>query len=143
MNWRMLTEKIWYPGYPAPAWVWQSTPAGDSFAAGKFSLVPLAVGTLKAAFCAMLFATPLALAATMYSAWFMSAGLRRWIKPAMEIMGAVPSVIVGVIAGLWLAPHLAGALGGIMLLPALLPLLVLAVAYLAGRRAGVADGPSG
>ncbi|MGL9724560.1 hypothetical protein [Sodalis sp. (in: enterobacteria)] len=59
MNWRTLTEKIWYPGYPAPAWVWQSTPAGDSFAAGKFSLVPLAVGTLKAAFCAMLFATPL------------------------------------------------------------------------------------
>ncbi len=70
----------------------------------------------------------------MYSAWFMYAGLRRWIKAAMEIMGAVPSVIVGVIAGLWLAPHLAGALGGIMLLPALLPLLVLAVAYLAGRR---------
>lgn len=126
---RTLTQKIWYPGYPAPAWVWQSTPAGDSFAAGKYSLVPLAVGTLKAAACAMLFATPLALAAAMYSAWFMSAGLRRWVKPAMEIMGAVPSVIVGVIAGLWLVPHLATALGGLVLLP----LLILAAAYLAGR----------
>ncbi|WP_376775528.1 hypothetical protein [Candidatus Sodalis endolongispinus] len=130
--WRTLTQRIWYPGYPAPAWVWQSTPAGDSFAAGKYSLVPLAVGTLKAAACAMLFATPLALAAAMYSAWFMSAGLRRWVKPAMEIMGAVPSVVVGVIAGLWLVPHLATALGGLVLLPVLLPLFILAVAYLAG-----------
>ena len=45
------------------------------------------------------FATPLALAAAMYTAWFMSPGLRRWVKPGIEMMGALPSVVIGLIAG--------------------------------------------
>ncbi|NDL65396.1 ABC transporter permease subunit [Acerihabitans arboris] len=132
ISWRTLTQKVWYHHYPAPAWVWQSTSAGGQDS-GKFSLVPLLAGTLKAAGYAMLFATPLALAAAMYTAWFMSPALRRWVKPAMEIMGAVPSVIIGLIAGLWLAPYYSRALSGILLLPLLLPAVVLTLGWAISR----------
>lgn len=128
ISWRTLTQKIHYQGYPAPAWVWQSTSA-DGLDSGKYSLVPLLAGTLKAAGYAMLFATPLALAAAMYTAWFMSPALRRFVKPTMEIVGAVPSVVIGLIAGLWLAPYFSRVLSGILLLPLLLPLVVLTLGW--------------
>ncbi len=131
-GWRTLTQKVWYSHYPAPAWVWQSASANGRDG-GKFSLVPLLAGTLKAAGYAMLIATPLALAAAIYTAWFMPPALRRWIKPAMEIMGAVPSVIIGLIAGLWLAPYYSRVLSGILLLPLVLPLVTLSVGWGIGR----------
>ncbi|GLR10494.1 phosphate ABC transporter permease [Mixta theicola] len=113
---RSLWQKVWYENYPQPDWVWQSTAVDDPYQA-KFSLVPMVAGTLKAAALAMLFATPLALAAAIYTAWFMSPTLRRWIKPAMEMMGALPSVVVGLFASLWLAPQIAVRLSGVLLLP--------------------------
>ncbi|MEZ3499439.1 ABC transporter permease subunit [Pantoea sp. KPR_PJ] len=116
VSWRSFWQKIWYENYPAPGWVWQSTNAADSYQA-KFSFMPMVTGTLKAAALSLLFATPLALAAAMYTAWFMSPGLRRWVKPAIEMMGALPSVVIGLIAGLWLAPHISQALPGVLLLP--------------------------
>jgi len=116
VSWRSFWQKIWYENYPAPDWVWQSTNAADSYQA-KFSFMPMVTGTLKAAALSLLFATPLALAAAIYTAWFMSPGLRRWVKPAIEMMGALPSVVIGLIAGLWLAPHISQALLGVLLLP--------------------------
>lgn len=116
VSWRSFWQKIWYENYPAPDWVWQSTNAADSYQA-KFSFMPMVTGTLKAAALSLLFATPLALAAAMYTAWFMAPGLRRWVKPAIEMMGALPSVVIGLIAGLWLAPHISQALLGVLLLP--------------------------
>ena len=116
VSWRSFWQKIWYENYPAPDWVWQSTNAADSYQA-KFSFMPMVAGTLKAAALSLLFATPLALAAAMYTAWFMAPGLRRWVKPAIEMMGALPSVVIGLIAGLWLAPHISQALLGVLLLP--------------------------
>lgn len=113
---RSLWQKVWYENYPQPDWVWQSTAVDDPYQA-KFSLVPMVTGTLKAAALAMLFAAPLALAAASYTAWFMSPALRRWIKPAMEMMGALPSVVVGLFASLWLAPQIATRLSGVLLLP--------------------------
>ncbi len=131
-SWRNLWQKIWYENYPQPDWVWQSTAAGDSYQA-KFSLMPLVIGTLKAASLALLFATPLALAAAMYTAWFMSPGLRRWVKPGIEMMGALPSVVIGLIAGVWLAPHISRALPGVMLLPLVLAATLLVCGVLSPR----------
>ncbi|TCV91943.1 ABC transporter permease subunit [Biostraticola tofi] len=136
ISWRTLTQKVWYRHYPAPTWTWQSASL-DSHESGKYSLVPLVTGSLKAALYAMLFATPLALAAAMYTAWFMSPGLRRFIKPAMEVMGAVPSVIIGVLAGLWLAPRVSEVLSAVLMLPLVLPLVILG----AGRA--IASLPAG
>lgn len=132
ISWRSLWQKVWYEHYPGPDYVWQSTSANDEYQ-GKFSLVPMVVGTLKAAGLAMLFATPLALAAAMYTAWFMAPGLRRWVKPAIEMMGALPSVVIGLIAGLWLAPQLADRLTGLLLLPLMLTAAILLCSWGSGR----------
>lgn len=131
ISWQSLWQKVWYENYPEPDYVWQSTSANDYYQ-GKYSLVPMVVGTLKAAALAMFFATPLALAAAMYTAWFMSPWLRRWIKPAIEMMGALPSVVIGLIAGLWLAPHVADRLSGIVLLPLMLTAALLLCSW--GRQ---------
>ncbi|PKH21775.1 phosphate ABC transporter permease [Enterobacterales bacterium CwR94] len=132
LSWRSLWEKVWYENYPQADWVWQSTAASDNYQA-KFSLVPMVTGTLKAAGLALLFATPLALGAAIYTAWFMSPGLRRVVKPGIEMMGALPSVIVGLIAGLWLAPRLEGVLAGVLLLPFMLALTLIGCGWLNHR----------
>jgi len=87
--------------------------------------VPLAFGTLKAAFYAMLFAVPIALAGAIYAGYFMSAGMRTFVKPTVEIMAALPTVILGFLAGLWLAPAIEENLPGIVLMLISLPLGVL------------------
>lgn len=137
IGWRGLWQRIWYENYPQPDFIWQSTAADDSYQA-KFSLVPLLAGSLKAALYAMLFATPLALAAAVYTACFMTPGLRRWVKPTLEIMGALPTVVVGLIAALWLAPHVETYLSAILALPLLCTLSVLGVGAMIARRPRVA-----
>ncbi|MFA3761957.1 ABC transporter permease subunit [Yersinia sp. 2544 StPb PI] len=124
IGWRSLWQRVWYENYPEPAYVWQSSSAEESYQA-KFSLVPIIFGTLKAAAYAMLFAVPLALAGAIYTAYFMSPGLRRVVKPAIEMMGAFPTVVIGLIAGIWLAPVIEHYLTGILLLPPLLALAIL------------------
>ncbi|MGQ5288775.1 ABC transporter permease subunit [Pectobacterium actinidiae] len=129
IGWRGLWQKLWYENYPEPAYIWQSTSADDSYQA-KFSMMPLMLGTMKAAIYAMLFATPLALSAAIYTACFMSPTLRRWIKPTLEIMGALPTVVVGLIAAIWLAPHFATYLSAILVMPILWMLVVLGCGWL-------------
>jgi len=107
-----LWRKVWYENYPDPAYIWQSSAASTDFEP-KFSFTPLVFGTLKAAFYSMLFAVPLALMAAIFTAYFMAAPLRRRVKPAIEIMAALPTVILGFLGGLWLAPYLENHLVGI------------------------------
>lgn len=103
VSWRTLFEKVWYESYPEPAMVWQSSSASDDFEP-KLSLTPLIFGTLKGTFYAMLLAVPLALLGAIYTSQFGNARLRGVIKPTVEIMAAIPSVIIGFLAALWLAP---------------------------------------
>lgn len=129
VTWSALWQQVWYEGYPEPQYVWQSTSASNDFEA-KLSLVPLVFGTLKASFYAMVFAVPLGVAGAIYTAYFMSAGLRKYVKPTVEIMAALPTVILGFLAGLWLAPIIEGALPGVILLLILLPMGMLLTALL-------------
>ncbi len=69
----------------------------------------------------MLFAIPISLMGAIYAAYFMSPNLRQIVKPTIELMGALPTVILGFLAGLWLAPFLEANLLGIFLLLLLLP----------------------
>jgi len=98
-----LFSKVWYEGYDKPEYVWQSSSATDDFEP-KMSLVPLLFGTIKATAFAMLFAIPMALCGALYTSQFMDPRLKSRIKPTVEIMAAIPSVVVGFLAGLWLAP---------------------------------------
>ncbi|WP_036819267.1 phosphate ABC transporter permease, partial [Photobacterium sanctipauli] len=116
-----LWQKIWYEGYPEPDYVWQSTSASDEFEP-KLSLVPIVFGTFKAALYALLFAIPMALAGAIYTAYFMSSKMRRIVKPTVELMEALPTVILGFLAGIWLAPIVEEYLAGIMLLIVAVPL---------------------
>ncbi|SON50490.1 ABC transporter permease subunit [Vibrio tapetis] len=123
-----LWNRVWYEGYPEPQFVWQSTSANDDFEA-KLSLVPIAFGTIKAAFFAMVFAVPVAVLAAIYTAYFMSPPMRRVVKPAIEIMEALPTVIIGFLAGLWFAPIVENHLPAIMALLVLLPASTILTAW--------------
>ena len=129
VTWSALWEEVWYEGYPEPAYTWQSTSASDDFES-KFSLVPISFGTIKAAMYAMLFAVPIALSAAIYTAYFMSSELRRVVKPTVEIMEALPTVILGFLAGLWLAPLIEAHLPAIVALLILLPASMIATAFI-------------
>jgi len=117
---KSLWQKVWYESYPKPDYIWQSSSANNDFEP-KYSLTPLVFGTLKAAFYAMLVAMPLALMGAIYTAYFMAPRMRQYVKPSIEIMGALPTVILGFLAGLWLAPfmeeHLAGLFAMLMIIP--------------------------
>jgi len=100
-----LFNPVWYEGYERPEHVWQSSSGADDFEA-KFGLLPLIFGTLKGTLYAMLIAVPLALLGAIYTSMFMHPNLRAKIKPTIEMMAALPTVILGFLAGLWLAPAL-------------------------------------
>ncbi|MGD7034518.1 ABC transporter permease subunit [Methylotuvimicrobium buryatense] len=126
---KSLWQKVWYESYPKPDYIWQSSSASNDFEP-KYSLTPLVFGTLKAAFYAMLIAVPLALMGAVYTAYFMAPRMRTLVKPGIEIMEALPTVILGFLAGLWLAPFVEEHLAGIFTLLLAMPLAVLVFAYL-------------
>jgi phosphate transport system permease protein len=121
ISWSSLWGKVWYESYPEPQHVWQSSAANRDFEP-KFSLAPLSIGTLKGALYAMLIAVPLAILGAIYTAYFMTPALRQMVKPAIEVMAALPSVILGFLAGLWLAPFLDAQLPGVFMFVVALPL---------------------
>jgi phosphate transport system permease protein len=120
-----LFGKVWYEGYPGPAYVWQSTGGTDDFES-KYSLSPLIYGTLKGTFYALLLAVPLSLLAAVYVSEFMHPTIKSYVKPVVEIMAALPSVVLGFLAGLWLAPVIERIVPGIFLAPAVLVVAILA-----------------
>jgi phosphate transport system permease protein len=128
VSWSALWSKVWYENYDAPKYVWQSTASNTDFEP-KLSLSPLTFGTLKAAFYAMLLAAPLAIAAAIYTAYFMAPGMRRKVKPVIELMEAMPTVILGFFAGLFLAPYLEGHLPGIFSLLLMTPIGILVAGF--------------
>lgn len=119
-----LFGKVWYEGYSKPEYVWQSTGGSDAFEP-KFSLTPLAFGTLKGAFYALVFAIPLSILGAICVSQFMHPSLRNTIKPVIEIMAALPSVVLGFFAGLWLAPHIEKIVPAVFLMPAVITILTL------------------
>jgi phosphate transport system permease protein len=123
-----LWGRVWYEGYAEPDYIWQSSSATDEFES-KFSLVPLTVGTLKGAFYAMLFAIPLAIMGAFYSGYFMTPRMRGVVKPTIEIMEALPTVILGFLAGLWFAPFVENHLPAVFAVVMLMPLGMVAFAY--------------
>jgi phosphate transport system permease protein len=121
-NFKTLFGKVWYEGYEKPEYVWQSTGGTDQFEP-KFSLTPLAYGTLKGAIYALFFAIPISILGALCVSQFMHPSLRNTIKPTIEIMAALPSVVLGFFAGLWLAPVLEKIIPAVFTMPIVLTLL--------------------
>lgn len=105
ISFKTLFGPVWYENYDKPEHVWQSSSANDDFEP-KLSLTPLIFGTMKGTLYAMIFAIPLALLGAIYTSQFMGPRMKKFVKPAIEIMAAIPSVVIGFLAGLWLAPLL-------------------------------------
>lgn len=144
VSWQALWSRVWYEGYPAPDFIWQSSAAADDYEP-KYSLAPLAFGTLKAAFYAMLLAAPLAICGAIFTGYFMNPVMRQQVKPLVELMAAMPTVVLGFLAGLWLAPFVEAELLGVLALPVTLALTVVAASYLwywipSGLRQRIPDG---
>jgi phosphate transport system permease protein len=126
---RTIFGRVWYEGYPEPGFTWQSSSGTDVFEP-KFSLVPLIFGTLKATFYSLLFAVPVALLAAVYTSEFVHPRVRNAVKPTMEMMASLPSVVLGFLAALVLAPVVEHWIGSVLLALATVPLALLASAYL-------------
>jgi phosphate transport system permease protein len=77
----------------------------------KMSFIPLLLGTLKATLVGLLFACPVGVAAALFSSEFAPARLREWIKPVIELLAGIPSVVLGFFALLVLASWLQSAFG--------------------------------
>ena len=122
VSWRTLFGQVWYEGYGQPEYVWQSSSGSDD-TEPKLSLVPLIFGTIKGTVYALIFAIPLAVFGALYTSQFVHPTIRARIKPTVEIMAALPSVVIGFIAGLYLAPVVERNLVGVMLLMLVLPIV--------------------
>jgi phosphate transport system permease protein len=131
-SFKALWQKVWYEGRAEPDYVWQSSSASDEFES-KFSQIPLTLGTLKASFYAMLMAMPLAILGAIYAAYFMSPRLRAIVKPSIEIMEALPTVILGFLAGLWLAPFMENNLPAVFSIILLMPPMMIVTAFIWSR----------
>ncbi len=117
-----ILKPVWYEGYTKPEHVWQSSSGSDDFEA-KFGLLPLIFGTLKATFYALLFAIPIALLAAIATSEFVNPRTKARVKPAIEMMASLPSVVLGFLGALVLAPivedHVPSILTALLLVPTL------------------------
>jgi len=127
-GWKAFFGKVWYEGHNRPTYEWQSTGGSDDFEP-KLSMVPLLIGSLKGTFYALIFAVPIAVLAAIYTAQVLHPNAKRIVKPAMEIMASLPSVVLGFLAALWLAPLIEDKIPSILASLLLAPLAVALVGF--------------
>ena len=124
-----LFGKVWYEGYPKPEYTWQSSSGDDAFEE-KISLIPLIFGTIKGTVYSLIFAIPIAVLGAIFTSEFIGPAVRSVVKPAMEMMASLPSVVLGFVAALILAPIVETWIAAVLLSFMLIPLLLLLGAYL-------------
>jgi phosphate transport system permease protein len=73
---------------------------------GLYDIRTIVVGTMIVSFIAVLVAAPLGLGAAMFLSEYASRRLRRWLKPILEILAGVPSVVLGFFALAWISPNI-------------------------------------
>ncbi len=126
---KTLFQKVWYEGYEQPTYTWQSTGATEDFES-KFSLIPLIFGTIKAAFYSLLFAIPIAILGAIYTSEFLHLRVRSVVKPTMEMMASLPSVVLGFVAALVLAPIVETWVAAVLLAFISIPVALMLSAFL-------------
>ncbi len=124
-----LFRSVWYEGYEGPRHIWQSSGGGDDFEP-KLGMIPLVFGTLKATVYSLLFAVPIALLSAIYSSEFLQPRVKARIKPAIEMMASLPSVVLGFVAALVVAPFVEEVFPAVLTGIFVVPLTYLFVAHL-------------
>ncbi|OAM74365.1 ABC transporter permease [Devosia elaeis] len=87
---------VWAPRF-------SSTGAGD---AGQYGLLPLLAGTLMISAIAMLVAVPVGLMAAIYLNQYAHANVRRVVKPIIEVLAGIPTIVYGFFALVTVGPFL-------------------------------------
>lgn len=105
-SWRYLLKPHQWSGYDKPEYIWQ--PIGDIH---KYNIVPLVVGSLKVTLVGLAFAVPLALLAAIYVSQLAAQRTKEWLKPGIELLSGIPSVVIGTFALLALATLLQNVFG--------------------------------
>jgi phosphate transport system permease protein len=77
----------------------------------KYSLLPLIVGTIKVTMVALLFAVPLSLGAAVFTSEFAPTWLREVVKPVIELLAGIPSVVLGFFSLMVMATYIQDVLG--------------------------------
>lgn len=104
--WTYLLFPYQWSGYDKPEYIWQ--PISQIH---KYNIIPLIIGSLKATLVALLFAVPLSLGAAIYVSQMASPKLKEWLKPSIELLAGIPSVVLGSFAYLALATILQSMFG--------------------------------
>ncbi len=97
-DWKYLLLPHQWSGYDKPEYIWQ--PVGEI---QKYNIIPLLVGTLKVTLIGLLFAVPLAVGAAIYVSQLARPRVREIVKPTIELLSGIPSVVVGFFALLVMA----------------------------------------
>ncbi|MDA1193758.1 MAG: ABC transporter permease subunit [Planctomycetota bacterium] len=118
-----LFTRVWYEGQVGPAHAWQSEGGSDEFEP-KLGLMPLVFGTLKATLYSMLIAAPIALLAAIFTSEFLVPRWRARIKSVIEMMASLPSVVLGFLAAVVLAPLIEDTLIVVLVTFVALPFVV-------------------
>ena len=80
--------------------------ADQSGSSGSFGAVPLFAGTLLISSIAMIIAVPVGLMAAIYLSEYASSNVRKYAKPALEVLAGIPTVVYGFFAALTVAPFI-------------------------------------
>lgn len=105
-EWRYLMPPHQWTGYDKREYIWQ--PVGQIH---KYNIVPLFVGSLKTTLIGLLFAVPLAVGAAIYVSQLARPRVREILKPTIELLSGIPSVVIGFFALLVMATTLQSLFG--------------------------------
>jgi phosphate transport system permease protein len=102
---RMFLPQVYREGRP-PGFIWQ--PVGSI---PKYSMIPLFVGTVKVTLVSMVAAAPVGIAAAVFTSEFAPRKPREVLKPTIELLAGIPSVVLGFFALMVMATWLQSAFG--------------------------------
>lgn len=89
-RWRYLLLPQQWSGYERPEYIWQPISRIH-----KYNIIPLVLGSLKTTLVALLVGVPLALGAALYISQLASQRVQETVKPCIELLAGVPSVVTG------------------------------------------------
>lgn len=103
-SWSKLIFPYQWSGseYSAPVYVWQ--PTGQIL---KYNIVPLFLGSLKVSFVALLFSVPISLCSAIYVSQLAGGVIKEIVKPVIELLAGIPTVILGFLGWILISPWLA------------------------------------
>ncbi len=104
--WALLSPSEWAGAYEEAEYIWQ--PVGGT---PKLNMVPLFIGTLKVTLLTMLLSVPIGIGAAIFVSQYAPRWLREIIKPTIELLAAIPSVVLGFFALIVLAGWLQSVFG--------------------------------